>query len=250
MATVFFRFYAELNDFLPAGKRQIEFVYSFEHPVSIKDMIESLGVSHTQVDLILVEGQPVDFSYIVRDGDLISVYPVFEGLNIAPLVRLRPRPLRDVRFVLDNHLGTLARYLRLLGFDTLYRNDYEDQILAQLSVEERRILLTRDRDLLKRARVTHGYCVRATDSEQQLIEVVRRFDLSETATPFNRCLLCNVLLEPVSKEAISDRLPPKVREHYNEFHICRACERLYWKGSHYERMKEFVNRILGRCLAL
>lgn len=172
-------------------------------------MIESLGVPHTEVDLILVDGEPVDFSYIVQNGDRISVYPVFEAVDITPLVRLRAHPLRVVRFVLDNHLGKLATYLRLLGFDALYRNDYNDEVLARLSVEERRILLTRDRGLLKRGGITHGYCVRGTDPEQQLLEVIRRFDLGSATRPFNRCLLCNSLLEPVSKEAVSHRLPPK-----------------------------------------
>jgi len=228
MPTAFFRFYAELNDFLPADKRQIEFPYSLDDPmrgssptvregsgrpaksmsrkfedrrVSVKELIESLSVPPTEVDLILVEGHPVDFSYLVRDGDRISVYPVFEALNIAPLVRLRLHPLRELRFVLDNHLGKLATYLRLLGFDALYQDDYfssspfgrgqgegrsHDEILVQISVAERRILLTRDRGLLNRKEITHGYCVLATDPEQQLIEVVERLDLSGVATPFKR----------------------------------------------------------------
>ncbi len=246
MGAAFFRFYAELNDFLPPDRRQTDFVHPFEDRISVKDMIESLSVPHTEVELIVVEGHPVDFSYIVQDGDHISVYPVFEAVDITPLVRLRPHPLREVRFILDNHLGKLATYLRLLGFDTLYRNDYDDEVLARLSVEERRILLTRDRGLLQRGDVTHGYCVRATDPEQQLIEVIRRFDLGRATTPFNRCLLCNTRLESVSKEAVSERLPPKVREQRAEFYICRACDRIYWKGSHYERMAQFVNRILQR----
>lgn len=186
MPTAFFRFYAELNDFLPAASRQIESTYVFADGVSVKEMIESLGVPHTEVDLILVEGQPVDFSYFVRDGDRISVYPVFEALNIAPLVRLRPHPLRDVRFVLDRHLGKLATCLRLLGFDALHRNDYDDEALVQISVAERRILLTRDRDLLRRKEITHAYCVLAPDPEQQLLEVLQRFDLSDATTPFKR----------------------------------------------------------------
>jgi len=192
MPTAFFRFYAELNDYLPAGNRQIESSHFFEDRVSVKEMIESLGVPPTEVDLILVDGHPVDFSYLVHDGDRISVYPVFEALNIAPLVRLRAHPLRELRFVLDRHLGKLATYLRLLGFDASYQDDYfssspfgrgqgegrsYDEILVQISVAERRILLTRDRALLRRKEITHGYCVLATDPEQQLIEVIERFDL-------------------------------------------------------------------------
>src|SRR5262249_31383318 len=151
-----FRFYAELNDFLPPGRRGVTFTYSFEGSPSIKDLIEALGVPHTEVDLILVNGESVDFAYRVREGDRISVYPVFESLDITPLLRVRPRPLRETRFVLDTHLGRLAAYLRLLGFDTLYRNDAGDDELARISSGEGRILLTRDRGLLKRSQVTHG----------------------------------------------------------------------------------------------
>jgi uncharacterized protein with PIN domain len=264
MPTAFLRFYAELNDFLPENRKQTESTYSFNDGVSVKEMIECLGVPHTQVDLILVNGRSVDFSYVASDGDRISFYPMFEALNIRPLVRLRRRPLRQVRFVLDNHLGKLAKYLRLLGFDSLYRNDYHDKELAQLSVAERRILLTRDRNLLRRKEISHGYFVQATDPNQQLSEVVARLDLSSAAKPFSRCLRCNDLLEPVAREAVIERLPARIRENYampsandkaqctkhkalsssNEFHLCPTCQRLYWKGSHYERMRALVERIL------
>jgi len=187
MPRAFLRFYAELNEFLPENIRQTESNYSFEDRISVKEMIESLGVPHTEVDLILVDGHSVGSSYVVRDGERISVYPVFEALNIAPLVRLRPRPLRVVRFVVDRHLGELAASLRLLSFDVLYRNDHDEEILIQISVADKRILLTRDRDLLSRKEITHGYCVHATDPEQQLREVIERFDLSGFVKPFTPC---------------------------------------------------------------
>jgi len=265
MPTAFLRFYAELNDFLSEDRRQTESSYPFKDGVSVSEMICRLGVPDTQVDLILVDGRSVDFSYVVRDGDRISFYPMFEALNISPLVRLRPRPLRQVRFVADNHLGKLAKYLRLLGFDSLYRNDYDDKELAQISVAERRILLTRDRDLLRRKEITHGYVVQATDPKQQLSEVVSSLDLSDVATPFSRCLRCNDLLESVAREVVIERLPTSLREGYdnrraedkqestkyqalskssNEFHLCPTCQRVYWRGSHYERMKAFVETIL------
>jgi len=239
-----FRFYAELNDFLPQEKRQRTFTHVFELSASVKDMIEALGVPHTEIDLILANGQSVDFSYLVHDGDHISVYPVFESLDITPLVRLRPQPLRETRFVLDVHLGRLATYLRMLGFDTLYRNDYTDAELAHISSSESRILLTRDRGLLKRSIVTHGYCLRTTNPREQLVEVVRRFDLFTSIKPFQRCLRCNGLLQPVDKAAIIDRLQPQTRRHYHEFRRCQTCDHIYWKGSHYERMQRFIERIL------
>ena len=183
----------------------------------MKDVIESLGVPHTEVDLILVNGASVGFDYLVRDGDRVSVYPVFESLDITPLVRVRPQPLRETRFVLDIHLGKLAVFLRMLGFDSLYRNDYRDDELARISHAEGRILLTRDRGLLKRSLVTHGYLVRSDDPREQLAEVIHRFDLRDAIQPLERCLRCNGELEPVAKEEVADRLPPRTREHYDTF---------------------------------
>src|SRR5262249_11501077 len=151
-----FRFYAELNDFLPPDLRFREFPHSFPEGATVKDRIESLGPPHPEVDLILVNGESVDFSRRLRDGDRVSVYPVFEACASAGLNRLRPEPLRDPRFVLDTHLGKLAGRLRMVGFDTLYRNCYTDEQLARISRDERRILLTRDVGLLKRSAVTHG----------------------------------------------------------------------------------------------
>jgi uncharacterized protein with PIN domain len=221
-----FRFYAELNDHLPPGRNGAEIANSFQPGATVKDRIEALGVPHTEVDLILVDGRSVDFSYAVQDGDRISVYPVFESLDISPLLRLRPRPLREPRFVLDTHLGRLAVYLRLLGFDTLYRNDYGDEELARIEQEEKRILLTRDRGLLKRSSVERGYYVRATKFREQVVEVLRRFDLSGSIEAFRRCLRCNTVLQPLGENT-----------------ACPGCSRVYWKGSHYARMLHFVETI-------
>lgn len=243
MKQVWIRFYAELNDFLPPERRMVAFPYQFHVSAPVRDVIESLGVPHTEVDLILVNGRPADLAQVVEDGDRVSVYPVFESIDITPVARLRPRPLRQTRFVLDVHLGRLAAYLRMMGFDSLYRNDYGDEELARVSSSEERILLTRDRELLKRAVVTRGYYVRATSPRQQLVEVLRRFDLFNSAAPFVRCLACNGLLEPVEKEAVRDTLPPRIRETHHEFLRCAACARLYWKGSHYQRMRKMVEAI-------
>jgi hypothetical protein len=239
------RFYAELNDFLLRERRQVAFNHFFSGKPSIKDLIESLGVPHTEVDLILVNGESVEFSRQVQNGDRISVYPVFETINISPIVRVRPIPLRKVRFVLDVHLGKLVLYLRMVGFDTLYNNEFSDDELVRISANERRILLTRDRGLLKRSNVTHGYYVRATNPPLQLVEVLHRFDLFKMSQPFRRCLRCNEMLEPAPKEKVEDHLPPKVREQFAEFSLCRGCGRIYWKGSHYERMKNFIRQIQG-----
>ena len=212
-----FRFYAELNDFLPPERRGVAFLHSFLDRATVKDMIESFGVPHTEVDLILADGESVDFAHIVRDGEQISVYPVFEALDISPVLRVRPEPLRDPRFVLDTHLGRLAGYLRMVGFDTLYSNDCGDEELARISSGEHRILLTRDRGLLKRSAVTHGYYVRETAVRRQLAEVLRRFDLARAMRPFRLCLRCNTVLEPAARERVADRLPPRTAELFDEF---------------------------------
>jgi uncharacterized protein len=239
-----FRFYAQLNDFLPRGK--LGATYQFEQPTSIKHMIEALGVPHTEVRLILVNGRPVDFSYIVRDGDQISVYPEFEHIDISSVLTVQPEPLDQIRFVVDIHLGRLSAYLRMLGFDTLYPDDYRDEELARLSSTEQRILLTRDRGLLKRSAVTHGYYVRETRPDRQLAEIVKTFDLADKITPFRRCTACNGLLELVDKESISDRLRSNTKQYYDEFRICQTCDKIYWKGSHYQRMQRLIESVLQR----
>jgi uncharacterized protein with PIN domain len=243
MSQATFRFYAELNDFLPKNRRFTTFAVPFELPASVKHMIESLGVTHTEVDLILANGEPVDFGYIVQDGDRISVYPMFESLDISPASRLRPEPLRSPRFVLDAHLGRLAVYLRMLGFDSLYRNDYADEELAIVSSQENRILLTRDRGLLKRSLVSRGYYVRGLDPRRQAMEVVQRFDLQRAFKPFTRCLRCNGLLEPAQEEEIAGQLLPGTQKYFHEFSRCRSCGHVYWKGAHYQRMLTLIKSI-------
>jgi uncharacterized protein len=241
-----FRFYAELNDHLPPERNGVDILHLFQSGATVKDRIEVLGVPHTEVDLILANGRSVGFSYLVQDGDRISVYPVFESIDISPLLLVRPIPLRDPRFVLDGHLGRLAAYLRLLGFDTLYRNDYGDAELARIERDDKRILLTRDRGLLKRASVERGYYVRETKPREQVVEALRRFDLFGSIQPFRRCLDCNGLLDAIEKGAVADRLLPGTREEHDEFQICESCSKIYWKGSHYARMLRFVEAMEGR----
>lgn len=239
------RYYAELNDFLPPERRGRLTAYSFDVSGSVKDMIEALGVPHTEVDVILVNGEPVDFSHRVQDGDRISVYPAFESIDVAPVIRLKRQPVGEKRFILDTHLGRLAAYLRMLGFDTVYRNDYQDEELAQIASREGRILLTRDQGLLKRNEVTRGYWVRAALPREQVAEIVERFELAKRIVPFQRCVHCNALLQPVRKELVLHRLLPETRQHFEEFYICPACERIYWKGSHYRRMSRLIESIRG-----
>lgn len=238
------RCYEELNDFLPPERRKRPFDAPFKGRPAVKDLIESLGVPHTEIDLILVNGRSVGFGHLVADGDRISVYPAFEALDIAPLVRLRPKPLREPRFVLDAHLGRLARYLRLLGLDALYRNDYGDTELARISRDQHSILLTRDVGLLKRSAVTHGHFVRATAPRAQAIEILRRFDLLRACAPFTRCLNCNGLLEDAGREHVQQHVPPGARGRFDRFRRCRDCAQVYWSGSHYPRLERLVAELL------
>lgn len=243
MARVQLRFYEELNDFLAPAHRKVTFSHDFARRASVKDMIESFGVPHTEVDIILVNGHSVDFSCIVQDGDRISVYPVFESLDVSPLVRLRPAPLRSPAFVLDSNLGRLARYLRLLGFDCLYQNDYDDETVANIADQEQRIVLTRDRALLQRKIITRGYFVRAVRPRPQVKEVLARFDLYRLVDPFNRCIRCNGDLQAVDKQVIEERLEPRTREYFDSFRICTACGQIYWQGSHHARSLRLIEEL-------
>lgn len=234
------RFYEELNDFLHRTKRKKAFDFSYPGKRTIKDIIESIGVPHIEVDLILVNNQPVGFDYHPEDGDYISVYPVFESIDIGSINLLRPEPLREPTFILDVHLGGLAKYLRMLGFDTLYRNDYNDDELISISISEKRALLTRDLPLLKHGRLTHGYFIRETQPKKQTQEVIRRFDLKDRIKPFSRCMLCNGLIETVQKTSIIDQLQTNTRKAFDEFFQCNACGKIYWKGSHYNKMEKVM----------
>jgi uncharacterized protein len=239
-----FRFYQELNDFLPTERRKRSFAYRCARAATVKHAIEALGVPHTEVELILVNGEPVGFDRIVRSGDRIAVYPQFETFDVTPLLRLRPEPLRQVRFLADVHLGKLVRYLRLLGFDTVWDPSLDDGAMARRAVDERRILLTRDRGLLQRRIVTHGCLVRATHPRAQFTEILDRLQLRTRARPFTRCTCCNHEVVEVEKGEVIDRLEPDTVRYYDRFFRCPECDRIYWEGSHHTRMVRFVEGVL------
>jgi uncharacterized protein with PIN domain len=234
------RFYAELCDLLARRHRSGRVSHRPIETQSVKDLIESYGVPHTEVEVILVDGRSVGFDHRPAAGERVSVYPVFEAFDVQPLVRLRPEPLRETRFVLDGHLGALARRLRLLGFDCCYVVDADDEDLVRISLHDRRILLTRDRFLLRRRVVTHGYLLRSDRPDQQVREIVRRFQLSTSIHPFTRCPACNGLLVPVEKAAIEGRLPSGTRRSYEQFQTCPDCGRDYWRGAHHARLLALV----------
>jgi uncharacterized protein len=242
MRSAEFRFYEELNDFLPAQWRKRAFIRRFRGTPAVKDTIEAIGVPHTEVDLIIIDGRSVGFGEQLRGGERVAVYPVFERLDISPLVRLRPAPLRITRFVADVHLGKLARHLRLLGFDTLWRNDLDDEAIIVLARDEQRIILTRDKGILKDGRVTHGYWPRATDPTQQIDEIVRALDLGSQIQPYSRCLECNGVLQPVSRALAAVAVPLQVLLVHRDFTRCETCGRTYWPGSHRGQLDVIVAR--------
>lgn len=239
---VTFRFYEELNDFLPGKYRKRAFEYPFQGTPSVKDTVQALGVPHAEVDLILVNSESVSFSYHVQDKDLISVYPRFEILDISAVSLLRPKPLRNTAFILDTHLGKLAKYLRMLGFDSLYRNDFEDKEIIHIAGKESRIILTRDTGILKEGSVTHGFFVKSQQPTKQLEQVLNRFDLWNSFSPFTRCMECNGAIDNVDKDSIAHLLKPKTRKYFQEFYQCISCGKVYWKGSHFGDM---YKRIIG-----
>jgi uncharacterized protein with PIN domain len=234
------RAYAELNNFLAPDSRGVTVRRPFRSHQTVKDVLEAMGIPHTEVDLILVNGDAEDFAHRPTAGDRIAVYPMFEALDIGSTTRLRPVPLRDPRFVIDVNLGRLARLLRVLGFDVWWSSDADDRTLADISVGQQRILLTRDRALLKRRAITHGLFVHAGHPEEQTLEVIRRLDLRRRLVPFTRCVQCNGRLIPVTKDEVIDHLEPLTRRYYDDFSRCAECGRIYWPGSHHARLVSLI----------
>jgi len=242
----FFRFYAELNDFLPATKKQKSIAYFYYGSPSVKDAIEALGIPHPEVDMILVNGKSVSFTYNIQNNDSISVYPEFELLDISSVSRLHPQPLREPKFIADVNLGKLARKMRLLGFDTSYSNNFSDKEIIRQAIKEKRTILTRDVGLLKVKTVTRGYWVRSVYANEQTMEVVKKFDLFNLIQPFTRCSVCNGLLHPVAKEQVIAELPERTKRYFNEFYRCTGCARVYWKGTHYQKITRFIEDLNRR----
>ncbi len=243
MAKATFRFYEELNDFLPADQRKRDLLLEFEPPAPVRHLIETFGVPHTEVEIVLLNGVSVDLDQRIGDGDRVSVYPMFESLDVTPLLRLRPTPLRQPRFIVDAHLGRLARYLRMLGFDTLFENDPGDRELARRSREEGRILLTGDRALLMHRAVTHGCYIRSRRPRHQLQYLIARLDLCRMLQPFSRCMECNGLLRQRNKAEVFTRLPARVGLTRSEFYCCADCDKVYWKGSHFRHMGVLIEEL-------
>lgn len=244
MVSATFRFYGELNDFLARERRGHAFTTPCARAATTKHMVEALGVPHTEVELVLLNGDPAGLDDILEEGDRVAVYPRFTQLPVADVARLGQRPPGRARFVADAHLGALARLLRMAGFDTVYRNTLHDAEVEAIAQDEGRAVLTRDRALLKRRGIEYGCYVRALKAEAQLRDVVERFGLAERVRPFTLCLSCNAPLRPVAKADVMARLPPRVAATHDEFSTCDRCHGVFWKGSHWQRMAEVLDTIL------
>ena len=238
------RFHGDLTFFLKRAARSAVVIRSLGEKTSVKDVIESCGVPHPEVDLILCDGVPSGFGFhVMRDTDL-DVYPVAAPPEFHPSHRLQTRHL--TRFVVDGHLGKLARDLRLLGFDTLYRNHADDAWLVATAVEQERALLSRDRRLLMHAVLRDGYCPRSPFVEEQIVEVAVRFRLRSSMQPYTRCLRCNGALIPADKGAVIGELEPLTKIYYADFRRCQECGQVYWAGSHFRKLQARIERIRFR----
>lgn len=242
----YFRFYGVLNDFLPRVRRQTSLRYSFWGHPSVKDAIEAQDIPHPEVDLILSNGSVVSFDYNLQMGDRISVYPWIDTLQ-RPNGTLRPSLPDPLRFICDVHLGRLARSLRMMGFDTQFSSDVSDRILAQRSHEENRILLTRDRELLKRGRVRLGMYMRDRQPWKQAGQVVRWCTITEDmVSAFTRCLECNTPLEDADATTVAREVPTHARRTNDAFEYCTQCDTVYWEGTHVDRMRRFLRDVFKK----
>ncbi len=240
--TIALTFHGDLVLFLKREERDLPVRRALSHKASVKDVIESCGVPHPEVDLIIVNGKPVDFPFQLNTDAALEIYPVSAASELFPDYRLQAR--NELAFVADGHLGKLTRDLRLLGIDVSYRPQALDSELLITMIRERRALLTRDRRLLMHRVVQTGYYPRSQHPIKQTAEVIKRFNLAGKLAPFQRCLHCNERLNAVPKEAVLERLEPLTRLYYHEFRCCRKCGQIYWRGSHFEHLQNRVDAII------
>lgn len=245
MNIAYLRFYEELNDFLPLPKRKIRYPVLFRDNPSVKHLIEAEGIPHTEVDLILLNSNPVPFEEKVKNGDDVSAYPVFESFDISALNVLRPQPLRELRFILDVHLGKLTRYLRMMGFDSRFDMEFNDGTLTRIAASENRIILTRDRRLLMRKDVKRGYWIRSDKIGEQVSEIIRRFDLKHSLRFFSRCTICNGLLQPIDENEAKEQFGNHLFPSGTVFNRCKICHHIYWHGSHCDRFEKNISNLIN-----
>ncbi|MDX2694629.1 hypothetical protein Sipo8835_33830 [Streptomyces ipomoeae] len=220
----------ELALFVPPGRRGSATALVIDGVSTLGHVIESLGVPLTEVGALVVDGREVPVSHIPADGESVTVRTVERPQRV---------PGAPLRFLLDVHLGTLARRLRLLGVDAAYEStDIGDPALAARSAAERRVMLSRDRGLLRRRELWAGAFVYSTRPEEQLRDVLDRF--APELRPWSRCTACNGMLKAATKEEVADRLEDGTHRSYDVFAQCEECGRAYWKGAHHEQLEAIV----------
>jgi uncharacterized protein len=239
-----FWFSNDLQVFLPSLKKGKPICIKFKGAQTAKHLIESIGIPHTEIAFLAANHLKIDLDYLVEDHSFIEVFS-FIDLPHDPLQQQNNLSNLDRMFILDNHLGRLTAYLRMLGFDCLYDPGLPDSELAEISNNTHRTILTRDRRLLMRKIILSGYFLRSKQPLQQVVEIIHRFNLQEKIRPFLRCMRCNHLLLPIEKEKILHRLQPKTRHYYQEFRLCSNCDQIYWQGSHYDYMQKTIEMILN-----
>ncbi len=242
---LFVRCYAELNEFLPSGHRYNEFPLIFSEPFNVKGLLDKLNISFDRVELILVNGKSVSAETPLSEGDRISLYPVFESFDIRLLLHLHSAPLRNIKFIADVHLGKLARYLRLFGFDTAYNSSFSFNSILSIAKIEERCILSKSIAYKENPFVTKYFHIQSSVPEEQLVETFSRFDLWHSSQPFTRCLRCNTPLVKCSLDTVQqNKIPPRILTMYNEYMYCSSCQQYYWKGSHFKRMEGFIEEVL------
>ena len=239
--TIRLNFFGDLDFFLGSKFRSQPVKRTLSERTSIKDVIESCGVPHPEVDTILVNGQAVGFDHTLVNDAEVTVFPVANRDTFTTYKRLQQIDIH--RFVADGHLGTLTRNLRLFGVDVAYSSRADDRQLLDIMARENRALLTRDRRLLMHSIVQHGYCPRSQTGDRQTIEVLRRFNLIELIAPFTRCLRCNAQLQDAAKAEVIQDLEPLTKIHYDQFRRCHGCGQIYWAGSHFQNLEKRIERI-------
>jgi uncharacterized protein with PIN domain len=236
------RIYEELNRYLPSDKRKTWFSFLLERPTSINNLLESIGIPLGEIDLILVNGRSVSPAYVLNGNEHLSVFPKFERFNIRELTKVRDAPLRTPKFICDSHLGKLCKYLRMLGFDTLFAANINIGEMINISLEQKRIILSRNLRLIKHHSVTRSYWVKSFDALQQTQNVIENLDLADLISPLSRCLICNGILVKTEKERISNQLEEGTKKDFQEFYVCSSCNKVYWKGSHYQNMLAMISK--------
>jgi len=239
----FFYFFGSLNDFLPEEKKGQKFVYHFKGIASVKNLIEAIGVPHSEIRKITNNNRKKFFNYTVKDNDLIRIYPYNYGINKFILSLSSVFINCKIKFIIDVHLGKLGKYLKICGFDVLYNWKWDDNDIIKYANRDNRIILTHDAGLLKNKKVNKGYWTRSQNPDEQIVEVIDRYHLSGKIKPLKRCLHCNNLLVKTSKTEIKNKVPFMIFNKYRQFLCCHKCDNIYWKGPHYDSMKAFIKKI-------